>query len=269
MPERLFNQVTDGRYGPFLYNRNDRYVGRSMDVYGECCELELELLRQLCRPGGTAFDVGANAGTHTVPLAKHVGESGFVYAFEPQRVVFQTLCANVALNSLLNVECVHAAVGAAPGTVLIPDLDYNAPANYGGISPKLFESGRPVRQIVLDDYCGLPAVDLVKIDVEGMELDVLQGAARFIERFRPLMYVENDRVDRSEALIRALGDAGYRLFWHLPPLFNPANVRGVTEDVFGGIVAANMLCVPRERAVSIQGFDEIVDPAFHPFGRPL
>jgi FkbM family methyltransferase len=267
VPDRKFNQLTNGRYGPIVYNRNDAYVGRSIETYGECCELEIELLRQLCGPGSTVFDVGANIGTHTVALAQRVGESGFVVSFEPQRVVFQTLCANVAVNSLLNVECVHAAVGATAGTVLIPDLDYNAPANYGGISPKLFASGRPVRVVTLDEYLAFAAVDLIKIDVEGMELEVLEGGRRFVERFRPIMYVENDRLEKSEALISAIAAIGYRLFWHLPPLFNPANVRGVKKDVFGGIVAANMLCVPREKAARIEGFVEILDPTAHPFKR--
>jgi FkbM family methyltransferase len=267
MSDRHFNRLTDGRYGPFLYNKNDRYVGRSMDVYGECCELEMQLLRQLCRPGSTVFDVGANAGTHTVALAQHVGEAGFVVAFEPQRVIYQTLCANVALNSLTNVDCVHAAVGAEPGTVVIPDINYNAPANYGGISPQQFESGRPVRQVVLDAYMAGTNVDLVKIDVEGMEADVLRGSGRFIERYRPIMYVENDRLEKSEGLIGAIAALGYRMFWHLPPLFNPENFKGVREDVFGGIVAANMLCVPRENPVAISGFDEIVDARLHPFRR--
>jgi FkbM family methyltransferase len=265
MPDRQFNKIVDGRYGPFVFNKNDRYVGRSMDVYGECCELEIQLLRQLCVPGSTVFDIGANAGTHTIPLAQHVGESGFVVSFEPQRIVYQTLCANVALNSLLNVDSVHAAVGSTVGTVLIPDIDYNASANYGGISPQQFDSGRPVPQVVLDDYRSFERVDLLKIDVEGMELEVLEGAQRFLEKYRPLMYVENDRLEKSEALILALNVLNYRLFWHLPPLFNPANVRGVAEDVFGGIVAANMLCVPRERAVTMAGFSEIVDATFHPF----
>lgn len=101
-----------------------------------------------------------------------------------------------------------------------------------------------------------------------MEADVLRGAPRFIERFRPIMYVENDRVEKSEALIAALWEYGYRLFWHLPPLFNPENFNGVSEDVFGGVVAANMLCVPREKAIGVSGFEEIADAAYHPFGRP-
>ncbi|TFG83046.1 MAG: FkbM family methyltransferase, partial [Chromatiales bacterium] len=55
-------------------------------------------------------DIGANIGTHTLALARLVGQQGLVFAFEPQRIVFQTLCANMALNSLDNVHCINSAV---------------------------------------------------------------------------------------------------------------------------------------------------------------
>lgn len=259
-----FNALTQTRYGAFLYNRNDLYIGRSLDLYGEVNELELQLLRVLCPAGGVALDIGANIGSHTVPLAQHVGPKGAVYAVEPQRVVFQTLCANVALSSLTNVECRWAAVADLPGTILLPDIDYSRPANYGAVEISSFGVGRPVQQITLDDFTGLPRIDIVKIDVEGMEERVLRGGRRFFAKFRPVLYVENDRVQNSASLIRYLWGLGYRLFWHLPSFFNPANYRGNADNAFPNLIASNMLCMPREVPIADPNAKEIVDADDHP-----
>lgn len=258
------NALTQTRYGTFLYNRNDAYIGRSLEIYGEVNELEIELLRMLCPAGGTILDIGANIGSHTVPLAQHVGPSGTVYAFEPQRVVFQLLCANVALNNLTNVDCRWAAVAEEPGTVLIPDIDYTREGNYGAIEITKFGVGRPVPQIVLDDFISLGRVDLIKIDVEGMEERVLRGGRAFFRRFRPLLYVENDRVEKSKSLIRCLWELNYRLFWHMPSFYNPKNFRGIERNAFDHIIASNMLCVPREVELTSEPAGEILDADDHP-----
>ncbi|MBV8599975.1 MAG: FkbM family methyltransferase [Candidatus Eremiobacteraeota bacterium] len=259
--------TTTTRYGRFVYNPNDIYIGRALEYYGEAHEIELQLLRQLCEPGSYVFDAGANVGDHTVALAHHVGTSGRVFAFEPQRAIYSMLCENVAQNGLANVECVHAALGATSGTVLIPELDYGVEANYGGFEVSAFDEGSPVPRVTLDDYRSLPRADLVKIDVEGMELDVLRGAEALIERFRPVLYVENDRVERSAELIAHVQSKRYRLFWHLAPLFNAENFRKRTENLFPNVVATNMLCVPSETPLHFEGpgFDEIRDAAEHPF----
>lgn len=258
------NTLTQTRYGKFLYNRNDSYIGRSLQIYGEVNELELQLLRVLCAPASTVLDIGANIGSHTVPLAQHVGPNGRVYAFEPQRVVFQLLCANVALNSLTNVECHWAALAESPGTVLIPEIDYTREANYGAIEISKFAVGRPVPKITLDDLVSLPRVDLIKIDVEGMEERVIRGGSEFFKKFRPLLYVENDRVEKSRSLITCLWQLNYRLFWHTPSFYNPNNFRGVEHNAFDHIVASNMLCIPREVEITSAPANEIVDAEDHP-----
>lgn len=264
---REINRLAKTRYGRFLYNPNDVYIGKALEAYGEAHEFELQLLRQLCAPGSVVFDLGANIGDHTIPLARHVGADGFVYAFEPQRLIFQMLCANVALNDLPNVDCIHAALGATRGEVLIPEIDYSIEANYGGIEVSGFTDGRPVPRIVLDDYKDARGADLVKIDVEGMEGEVLEGAREFIARFRPVLYVENDRIDRSQKLIELLYALEYRAFWHVTPLYNSDNYNQNADNVFPNIVTTNMLCVPKETPFETEGpsFSEVLDPAEHPF----
>jgi FkbM family methyltransferase len=264
LPNGGFNRCVLGREGYVLYNTNDVFVGQAVERYGEYGEIEAQLLRQACKPGTVAVEVGANLGTHTQVLARSTGPAGYVYAYEAQRVVFQCLCANLALNSIVNVDARHAAVGAEPGWLLIPDLDYTQPRNFGGVAVDAFTSGRKVPKVTLDGDLDPGRLDLIKIDVEGMELDVLLGAAGLIARFRPVLYVENDRMEKSEALIRHLQGLDYRLYWHLPPLYNPQNFFGESENVYPGVVSFNMLCLPREKPQAVDGLSEVTDPALHP-----
>lgn len=260
-----YNAIARWKYGYLVYNRNDIYIGRAVEKYGEFSESEVELFRQLCRPGDVVVEVGANIGTHTVALAGIVGNQGRIYAFEPQRIVHYTLCANIALNSIDNVECFNVAAGDSDGFVLIPDIRYDQPANFGGISVNQFEQGRRVPRVRLDHYIDVPRLRLLKIDVEGMESEVIRGAERLISRHRPVLYVENDRIEKSQALIELIRSLDYRLYWHLPPLYNPDNYAADGENIYPGIVSVNMLCFHRSVTVDQEGFPEVGDSSYHPF----
>jgi FkbM family methyltransferase len=254
-----FNRVKRCRHGTLLYNVHDRYIGRSLDAYGEFSEGEVELFRQVVRPGNLVVEVGANIGAHTVFFARTVGPQGCVWAYEPQRIVFQALCANASLNSLTNVQAVPAAVGAAAGEILVPALDYTRENNFGGLGLGSFQSGERVPVIPLDSQ-GLPGCDFLKIDVEGMEQDVIAGAAELITRHRPLLYVENDRPEKADALIAAIDRLGYVLYWHTPPLFNPANHDGNPANLFGNVASINMFCLPREKPHQVSGLRAVELP---------
>jgi FkbM family methyltransferase len=259
LPPGSFNRIAQCRHGPMLFNQHDQYIGASLAKYGEFSTGESEVFQKLVAPGMTVVEVGANIGAHTVELSRRVGPTGMVHAFEPQRIVFQTLCANLALNACANVFAHQAAVGAVPGEILVPILAPDRPTNFGGLSLRGATEGERVPLRTLDGL-GLAACHFIKLDLEGMEFEALQGAAALVRQHRPVLYVENDRKERAAALIGLLRSWRYRLYWHLPPLFAPDNFAGDAENIFGNIVSVNMLCFAAERQITVNGLQEVKAP---------
>jgi FkbM family methyltransferase len=188
-----------------------------------------------------------------------VGNDGEVHAFEPQRIVFQTLCANLALNQCTNVFARQLAVGAQAGSIMVPPVQPSLRGNFGGVSLGDFPGGESVAVITLDSL-DLPACHFIKVDVEGMEVEVLQGAEKTIDVYRPLLYVENDREARSQELLTLIERYGYVAHWHLARLFNPDNFAGDREDIFPRVVSVNVLCVPRETKLAVDGLRRVASP---------
>jgi FkbM family methyltransferase len=256
LPEGGFNELAQCRDGLMLFNRYDQFIGASLRKYGEWSASEMALLRQVLSPGAVVVEGGANVGAHTIALSRLAGRTGQIHAFEPQRLVFQTLCANVALNSCVNVFAHYAALGAQPGEIAVPWLPPDTPTNFGGLSLRLEVGGERVPLRRIDDLA-LPACHLIKLDVEGMELDALLGASETVHRYRPHLYVENDREELAAALIELLQSWNYDLYWHVLPLFSADNFAGDRENIFGRICSFNMICCAAERRVSVPGTRKI------------
>jgi hypothetical protein len=132
--------------------------------------------------------------------------------------------------------------------------------NFGAVSLEAAGSDRHEKVKVrrLDDVLPSGAVHFIKIDVEGMEREVIEGGRRLIEREKPILYVENDRAEKSVALVSLIQDCGYRLWWHIPALFNPDNFFKVKENLYGDTASFNMLCVHSSRTMQIEGLQEIL-----------
>ncbi len=261
-----------GKHGPCLVNLHDVYVGNAIATYGEYGEIELDFMRKLVQPGRDAVEIGANMGSHTVPLARLLAESGRrLLAVEPQPVVFQNMCANVALNRLLNVHTENAACADSQGWLSFDTPDYTATGNFGGISMQAgtaAASGTPgsqrVRSVPLDELLDTTwNPGFIKIDVEGFEQQVLEGARNTIARHRPYIYLENDRIEKSRSLIEWLWAAGYKLWFHLPQLFNPQNFAQNSKNIYGNVVSVNMMAIPQEIQVDIAEAP-LADAGFHP-----
>jgi FkbM family methyltransferase len=179
-------------------------------------------------------------------MARLAGPGGAVVAFEPQPVLYRILCANLALNSIPNVLTYAMALGNAEGTCQLPVVDYSKNGNFGAMSMDMGGDGEMVPIGKLDEF-QLERADFIKLDVEGFESRVLEGAIETIRRYHPVLYVENDRTEKSAELIQLLFDLGYRLWWHTPALYNPNNFKGNQENVFPNIGSINMLAVHRDR----------------------
>jgi len=275
-------QLVPTRHGSMLVNRNDVFMGQSFLHYGECCQFEIEtLLQLLAQPNassGLVVEAGSNMGVHTIPLAQLLDrQSRSMLAFEPQQVIFQQLSANLALNGLMNVTALPYACSSHPGTLRFETPNYSQPGNFGGTaltaSAAITHRTRtvpcfPLDELVAEHFPGQP-VALIKIDVEGHELQVLQGAQSILNRDHPILYLENDRIEHSETLIRWLLAHDYRLWWHITSAFNPRNYLQNPENIYPNIVFPNMIALYPTRNITLQGLEEIIDPAHHPLVRPF
>ena len=251
-----FNRIQQCRHGPMLFNRFDVYVGGSFQAYGEFSRAEVDLFAKYVSTDMVAIDIGANIGAHTVELSRMVGPKGWIYAFEPQRIVFQALCANLAINQITNVSARQNALGDSPGFIVVPDFDPTKMANFGGVALGKYSAGEQVALTRLDDI-NLERCDFIKIDVEGMEASVLRGARDTIKRHQPVLFVENDRPEQSEELISLLFDFGYDLYWHFAPIYNPDNFYQNENNIYADTISVNMLCLPSGTPNQIPGMPRI------------
>jgi FkbM family methyltransferase len=181
----------------------------------------LDLRREHYGDGLVAVDCGANLGVHTIEWARHMTGWGVVLAFEAQERIYYALAGNIAINNCFNARALHAAVASRAGTMKIPNPNYLTYSSFGSLELKQLDNPEfigqtidysedkmvEVRMVSLDSY-NFPRLDLIKIDVEGMELDVLAGGAKCIAERRPILLVESLKTD-SGVLRAWLEDRGY------------------------------------------------------------
>lgn len=250
-------------HGPLIFNRMDMVVREHVDgkaglvkaaglgaMLMEQSQYErdevlsvlalLDLRRASRGDGIVALDCGANIGVHTVEMAKHMTGWGEVISFEPQQRVYYALAGNVALNNCFNAQVIFAAVGKENGTIDVPVLDHQKFASFGGVTLRddLSDAGvnggnyvgqqserkEPVNLVAIDSI-GLERLDFMKIDVEGMELDVIEGAKETITKHRPIILAEWIRCGKN-GLITKIESFGYRIV-----TCDNMNLVGVHPDV--------------------------------------
>lgn len=184
----------------------------------------LTLLRRYRGDGLLAVDGGANLGVHAVEWARFMHGWGQVHAFEAQERVFYALAGNLALNNCFNARAHLCAIGARAGSLRVPVPDYLRPSSFGSLELKKREAtefiGQPISYeeqdmstvplVALDDQ-GWSRLDLLKLDIEGMEVEGLEGARQMIMRGRPVLQIEQIKADPA-ALARLLQDLDYQSF---------------------------------------------------------
>lgn len=219
-----YTETVNTDYGQMLVPRFDMAQTPALKhTRRALCHQDIEKLRQWLRetgPSSVFLDVGANIGSFTFGVRDLCAKA---HAFEPQPVIFRMMAGSVALNGWTNVFCHNVALGREHGMIAVPQFDYMQPANFGGMEfgPRQLEyigqqrkpdAGEQVPLKTLDSF-GFNRVDVMKIDVEGMELDVLAGAVSVLTNCRPRILIEHAKAGAT-AITAAMDYYGYRVEPH-------------------------------------------------------
>ncbi|KRB83388.1 hypothetical protein ASE26_13035 [Duganella sp. Root198D2] len=231
---------------------SDAVVSRSLKLYGEWADDELLLLKALIVPGMSVLDVGAFIGTHTLAFASFCGSQGAVTSFEPRREIFSVLAANVALNGYGNVTVHNLGLAEKAFELTLEALNLDDGSNFGGLALEGAGTASTAASyqtgVVTLDSLAPERVDLIKLDVEGMEARVLAGAAATIARCRPIVFCECNDLEGGAELLAFCRANGYAMHGYLAPAFNPANFNGQAENVWGDGKELALLLLPSEKA---------------------
>ena len=227
------------QHGTMIINRNDYHRLDDNRSYGVGFQLmtrssydnnEVQLLLQLLTlrhhyygAGIIALDCGANIGVHSIEWGNLMTDWGQVYAFEAQEKIYYALAGNIIINNCLNVTAKHVALGAKAGKISIPEPDYLKPASFGSFELKKSKHNefigqsidydnalKTVEQLSLDSL-KLDRADLLKIDVEGMEEEVLEGATELISKHKPILFIEVIKSNKKN-LMSFLNQYSYKIF---------------------------------------------------------
>lgn len=231
------------RYGMMAPLVPNGPVSRSLQRYGEWAEQELNLLSGLIEEGQGVLEFGGEYGAHTLWFAQAVGEKGSVHVAEPRRLAFQRLCANVAINNLTNVYTHSRWLGRSDAQVTFSSLP-GGKLHHG-------EQDETVGTTTVDGL-GLESLHLLKINVPGSLIDLLQGAAETIRKHRPIIYYRLSGIEQAEAEVHAIKELGYRCWSHTPYLYNADNHAGESTNIFPGCVQQNVIASPVENRFDLE-----------------
>jgi FkbM family methyltransferase len=253
--------IINSRYGELNIIEGDTIVSRSMILYGEWAQHEINLLSHFIRPGYVVADVGAFIGTHARAFSSFIGTSGQVLAFEPRKVAFEILKKNAELAPLANVFAINSALGDAEKILTVTTPFVESSENYGALKlEQLFNAvdcGEKIAVTTLDAY-KLDRLNFVKIDVEGMELDVLNGAIDTLQRCKPVVFAECNSLENSAPIIKWCQENNYQVYGVLSAAYNLDNYVRNTENIFGAAKEVGMLLIPGEAEAKSQYEDVLI-----------
>jgi FkbM family methyltransferase len=237
-------------FGAWFVGRNG-YLGSTLTFDG-FEPGERAFVQRFLRPGMTVLDIGAHHGFYTILASKLVGSTGKVFAFEPSPRERKALRLNLKLNRRKNVSIQEAALGReeSQGTLYVVEQQ----TGINSLRPPAISSATSsvrVRVTRLDDFVRenrIERVDFVKLDVEGAELSVLEGATELLRRHsRPVILAEVEDIRtaawgyRAREIVTALDDLEYQ--WFQPQLDGKLVPIGPEREGF----QANLVAIPKER----------------------
>ena len=228
-------------------------------VTGEYEPLETKILKYFAANGGLVVDIGANVGYYAVELGKILGEKGRLIALEPIPESFEQLEVNVQLNSIQDkVSCYQIAISNLHGSLTLykPEISGSSACSARNLHPTESSSKLEVPVTTLDTLLkslNIQNCELIKVDVEGAELMVIQGALDSVKRFKPVIFAELLRKWSAQfnytpnELLEILLPLGYKCFAvseQLPEIF----------DISDSTIETNFLFVPERKFSSFNHY---------------
>jgi FkbM family methyltransferase len=247
-----------GPGGAMLVPLND-FVGRCIYFTGDYDRKISWLCRRTVRLGDVVFDIGANMGVVSLLLARCVGPTGIVHAFEPNPRVGELLTKSASMNGFTNIKLHGIALGSGSGS-----LELNIPRDNAGQGSFIYHKNKshcdtikvPVRRLseVVGEQ-GITNVRLIKIDVEGFESEVLLGATEILETVRPnlILFETNETVDIpffQRPVVQILRKADYR-FMALPKSVLSMSVVPIDVERHDRAPSHDILAVAAEKYLEI------------------
>lgn len=210
-----------GRVGTYSYPFDFKDLLQRQMYFGLYDIQEIDALKRIVKPGSIVLDIGANVGFYSLTFSEAVGQAGLVYAFEPMPHNCQKIETAIAQNHITNIHLHPVAVGNASGQLTL----YVSPSNEGNTGAASVVVGTldrtipvEVEVVVLDDLlaaAGVARIDFIKIDIEGFELEALQGLEKYLtppnapvilyESNAPLLLRRNQEVTAVAALLKSYG----------------------------------------------------------------
>jgi FkbM family methyltransferase len=247
--------IVETRYGKLKIIDTDNIISSSLRRYGEWAQHEINLLENFIQPGSVVVDAGAFIGTHARAFSSIVGPSGKVMAFEPRPATAAVLLENAKLAPTNNIDIRACALGVAEGRVTVAVLPLDENGNFGALTLDAVRNEEVAREAItitpLDAY-QLDRLHFLKIDVEGMELAVLNGALETIQRCRPVVFAECNSLEASVPIIKWCEEKSYQIYGVLSPAYNQHNFVGNTENIFGEGQETGLLLIPAESCLQYE-----------------
>lgn len=232
-------ETTDWLHGSIsTYGAGD-LISECLVAYGEWARAEVEFIcKHLLPSNGSFIDVGAFIGTHSIPFALHVGPGGRGISFEPNSPSFSLLTANLQMAGLQNVTAYNMAASQSSGLAfsLFSDpenLGHTALHQASEVSaPAHGNESLCVGQAIDDLHLG--HIDLIKVDVEGMERSVLSGCLELITSCKPNIFLELNSLEEHAFVFELAKTYNYAVYGVRTLAFNPSNhKRNPINDVLG------------------------------------
>ena len=205
-----------------LFLERYKWVARAWRYRLKVEKYEIEFLIKHLKPGQIAVDIGSHKGAYTYWMSKYVGKNGGVYAFEPQSILYNKLKKLIEYSKLDNVFLYPIAFSSSIGksNLIIPNKRSSPSASIN--RKKTFDDSTIEIDITTLDnfFCkkNKISVDYLKCDVEGHELEVLQGGKKFLNYCRPIISIESEArhcgEDKVIEVFNLLNELDYKGYFH-------------------------------------------------------